>query len=205
MPAGIARKIWRNFSTGFPNTLDQRLNPLWPQSIPSQKRYLYYSVTKQKFHKKPTFRSFRASFERMRTHTEENVLRQFRMPCVESSLDKLERNVVRQPIQGTFKTSPVAIVVYRKEEFESVPSKQVTEGANPLDEAKQTDETLRMSENGPEKDTHPNTISYLAQPVSDTNCVTPCEASTSKKTCFAENFNPMTTASPTSKKLSLSP
>ena len=80
MSAGIARKIRRNFSTNYPINLDHRLKPMWPQWIPSQKRYNYHLITKQKFHNKPTFGTLRASLERMRTHAEENGFRQISMP-----------------------------------------------------------------------------------------------------------------------------
>ena len=40
MSAGIAREIRRNFSTSYPNNLGNILSPLWPQWIPSQKRYI---------------------------------------------------------------------------------------------------------------------------------------------------------------------
>ena len=143
MSAGIARKIWRNFSTSYPINLDHRLNPLWPQWIPSQKRYIYHLITKQKFHNKPTFGTLRASLERMRTHAEENGVRQISMPCIGSGLEKLEWNVVRQLIQDTFRISPVAIIVYLKEELGSAPSPQATAAANPLVKAQQADESLR--------------------------------------------------------------
>ena len=42
---GTARTIRRNFSTSYPNIQDNRLNPLWPQWIPEQKRYIYHLVT----------------------------------------------------------------------------------------------------------------------------------------------------------------
>ena len=143
MSAGIARKIRRNFSTSYPINLDHRLNPLWPQWIPSQSRYIYHLITKQKFYNKPTYGTLRASLERMRTHAEENGVRQISMPCIGSGLDKLEWNVVRQIIQDTFKTSPVAIIVYLKEELGSEPSPQATATDNPLAKAQQADESLR--------------------------------------------------------------
>ena len=80
MSAGIARKIQRIFSTCYPINLDHRLNPLWPQWIPSQKRNIYHLITKQKFHNKPFFGTLRASLERMRTHAEENGVRQIGVP-----------------------------------------------------------------------------------------------------------------------------
>ena len=48
MSASIARKIRRNFSTSYPNNLYHRFNALWPQWIPSQRRYIYHLVTKTK-------------------------------------------------------------------------------------------------------------------------------------------------------------
>ena len=130
--AVMAREIRRNFSTSYPINLDHRLNPLWPQWIPSQKKYLYHLVTKQKFHKKPSFGTLRASLEPMQTHARENGVCQISMPCIGSDLDKLEWNVVRQLIQDTFKTSPVAIIVYLKEELWSTSSPQATAAANTL-------------------------------------------------------------------------
>ena len=143
MSDGIARKIWRNFSTRYPINLDHRLNPLYPQWIPSEKRYIYRLVTRQKFYNKPTFGTLRASLERMRTHAEERDIRQIGMPCIGSGLNKLEWNVVRQLIQDTFRTSPVAIIVYVKGELWSAPSPQATVVANPLVKAEQADESLR--------------------------------------------------------------
>ena len=103
---------------------------------------IYHLVTKQEFHNKPTFGTLRASLELMRKHAE-NGVRQIRMPCTVSGLDKLEWNVVRQLIQDTFKTSPVTIIVYIKEELGSAPSPQATAAANPLVKAQQADESLR--------------------------------------------------------------
>ena len=65
------------------------------------------------------------------------------MPCIGSGLDKQEWNVVRQLIQDTFKTSPVAISVFLKEELGSAPSPQATAAASPLVKAQQADESLR--------------------------------------------------------------
>ena len=79
----------------------------------------------------------------MRTHAEENGVRQISMPCICSGLDKLEWDVVRQLFQDTFKTSPVAIIVYHKEELGSAPSPLATAAANPLLKAQQADESLR--------------------------------------------------------------
>ena len=143
MSAGIARKIRRNISTSYPINLDHRLNPLWPHWIPSEKRYIYHLVTKQKFYNKPTFGTLRASLERMRTHAEENGIRQISMPCIGSDLVQLECNVVRQLIQDTFRTSPIAIILYLKKELVSAPSPQATAAANPFFKAQQTDESLR--------------------------------------------------------------
>ena len=142
MSAGIARKMQRNFSTSYPVNLNHRLSPVWRQWIPSQKRYNYHLVSKQKFHNRPTFGTLRASLECMRTHAEKG-LRQISMPSIGSGLDKLEGNVVRQPIQDTFKTSPVAIIVYLKEKLGSALSPQATAAANPLVKAQQADEGLR--------------------------------------------------------------
>ena len=139
----IARKIRRNFSMNCPINLDHRLNPLWPQWIPSQKKCVHQLITKQKFHNKPTFGTLRASLERLRTHAEENGVRQISMPCIDSVLDKLQWNVVRQLIQDTFRTSPVAIIVYLKKELRSEPSPQSTATSNPVVKAQQAHESLR--------------------------------------------------------------
>ena len=87
--AGIARKIQMKVSTIHTNNFDHRLNPLWPQWIPRQKRYIYNLLTKQKLHKKPTQGTLHASPERMRTHAE-NGVHQISMPCIGSGLDKFE-------------------------------------------------------------------------------------------------------------------
>ena len=139
--AGIAHKIRRNFSTRYPINLDHRLNPLWPQLIPSQKRYIYHLITKQKFHNKPTFGT-------LRTHAEENGVRRISMPCIGCGLDKLDWNVVRQLIQDTFRTSPVAVIVYLKEELGSAPSRQAIAAANPLVKVQQADQSLRHVREG---------------------------------------------------------
>ena len=127
----------------LPRHLDHRLNPLWPQWRPSQKIYIYHLVTKQKFHNKPTFGTLRASLERKWTHAEQNEVHQISLPYIGSGLDKPEWKVVRQLIQNTFKTSPVAIIAYLKEELGSAPSPQATAAANPLVKAQQADERLR--------------------------------------------------------------
>ena len=95
----------------------------------------------------------------MRTHAEENRVRQISMPCICSGLDKLEWDVVRQLIQDTFKTSPVAIIVYHKEELGSAPSPLATAAANPLVKAQQADENLRRVREWIRKDIHSNKFS----------------------------------------------
>ena len=78
----------------------------------------------------------------MRTHAEENRVCRISIPCIGSGLDKLEWNVVRQVIQDTFKTSPVAIISYPKKELGSAPSPKAFAAANPLVKAQQVDKSL---------------------------------------------------------------
>ena len=77
----------------------------------------------------------RTTLERKRKHAEEDEIIQISMPCISSVLDKLEWSVVSHFIQGTFKTLPVALVVYRKVELHRSPSMQATEAVNPLAES----------------------------------------------------------------------
>ena len=69
--------------------------PLWLQWIPDQKTYNYHLSTIQKSHNKPTYRTLRASHERMKTQAEGNEIRQYDMPLIDCDLDKLGWNVAR--------------------------------------------------------------------------------------------------------------
>ena len=80
--AGIARHFKRKFPAKYPSNLDHTYTPLWPQWLPETRRYLYHLVTKQKYFNKPTYSTFRASLERMRTHAENSSIPRISMPCI---------------------------------------------------------------------------------------------------------------------------
>ena len=106
-----------------------------------QKRYLYHLVAKQIIHNKPTYETLRSSFERMRTHAEENGARQLSMPCIHSALNELQWNVVRQLIQDI--TGCYRFVLYLQKKLETEPSTQATEAVNPIVKAQQATESLK--------------------------------------------------------------
>ena len=113
MSAGIARHFKRKFPTKYPTDLDQSYTPLWPHWLPETRRYLYQSVTKQKYFNKPTYSTLRASLERMRTHAENNSIPRISIPCIGMGLDQIDWDLEVEPlIQETFRTSPVQVVVY---------------------------------------------------------------------------------------------
>ena len=112
MSAGFARQFIRTFPTKYPTDLDNSYTPLSPQWLPETRRYLYHSVTDQKYSNKPRYGTLRASLERMRTHAENNSFPRTSMPCNGTGLDQLERDNVKLLIQETFGTFPLQVVVY---------------------------------------------------------------------------------------------
>ena len=112
LSAGIARLFKRKFPTKYPTDLDHSYTPLWPQWLPETRRYLYHLDTKQKYFKKPTYRTLRASLERKRTHAENNSIPRISLPCIGTGLDQLDWDKSKLLIHETFRTSPVQVVVY---------------------------------------------------------------------------------------------
>ena len=112
MSAGLARKFKRKFPTKYPTDLYHSYTPLWPQWLPETRRYLYHLVAKQKYFNKPTYSTLRASLEGMRMHAEINSIPKISMPCIGTGLDQLDWDKYKLPIQETFRTSPVQVVVY---------------------------------------------------------------------------------------------
>ena len=145
LSAGIARKIRRKYPTQYPSNIDHVLNPLFPQWLPEEKRYIYHLITKQKFHNKPTYSTLRSSLEHMRIHAESNGISRISLPCIGSGLDKLSWPMVRQLIQEVFRTSSVVITVYTQESDSSTPdtAKPAAASDNPMAEAQKADESLK--------------------------------------------------------------
>ena len=110
--AGIARQFKRKFPTKYPTDLDHCYTPLWPQWTPETRRHLYRLVTKQKYFKKPTYSTLRASLERMRAHAENNSITRISMPCIGTGLDQLDWDKFELLIQETFRTSQVQVLLY---------------------------------------------------------------------------------------------
>ena len=111
MCAGIARHFKRKFPTKYPSDLDHSCTPQWPQWLPQTRRFLYHSVTKQKYFNKPTYSTLRAFLDRIRTHAENSRNSRISMPCFGTGLDQSDWDEVKLLIQETFCTSPVQVVV----------------------------------------------------------------------------------------------
>ena len=145
LSAGIARKIRRNYPCTYPAGWNHSTNPLWPQWLPESKRYIYHLVTKQNFYQKSTYGTLRASLERMRSHAEHHRVRKITLPCIESALDKLEWEQVRQLIQEVFRTSRVQITVFLKASVDPTENDcNSVFNDNALAQAQEADESLHQ-------------------------------------------------------------
>ena len=146
MSAGISRLFKRKFPTKYPTELDHSYTPLWHQCLSETRRNLHHVVTKQKYFKKPTYRTLRVALERMRTHAENNSIPRISMPCIGTGLDQLDWVKVKLLIQETFCTSPVQVLVYLLPDPETKhrDSPVENETTNKFAQAQEADESLKQ-------------------------------------------------------------
>ena len=145
MSAVIARHFKCKFPTKYSTDLDHSHTPFWPYGLPEKRRYLYHLVTKQKYFNKPTYSTFRVSLERIRTLAENNSIPRISMPSIGTELDQLDWDKVKLPIQQTFCTSPVQVVVYILPDSETQHRDISVEGepTSKFAQAQEADESLK--------------------------------------------------------------
>ena len=74
-------------------------------------RYVYYLVTKEKYHDKPSMSSLKAALSAMRGRIVANDVRRLAMPQIGCGLDRLAWDEVKDLILSTFSAIPLEIQV----------------------------------------------------------------------------------------------
>ena len=75
-------------------------------------RFIYNLVTKERFFGKPTMDSLCNSLENMRSHMEENGVKEIAMPRIGCGLDKLDWGKVKILLEKVFRGSGIKVIVY---------------------------------------------------------------------------------------------
>lgn len=75
------------------------------------KRYIYYLVTKNLSHGKPTYGEFWSSLKKMRNHIRDNDVKKLAIPKIGCGLDRLEWSIVKYMVEFLFKDVDVEILV----------------------------------------------------------------------------------------------
>lgn len=111
MGKGIAETFKELFG-GVDELMAQRKNVGDVAVLDDNGRYIYYLVTKFKYHNKPTYSSLRSSLEAMRKHCLENKVTNISMPMIGCGLDKLKWDIVYNILGDVFKDTGLTITVY---------------------------------------------------------------------------------------------
>ena len=110
MSSGIAVSFKNKFG-GLDELRRQCLNVGDVGVLRRSGRYVYYLVTKDKYHDKPSMSSIGASLRAMRRHIVDNGVRRLAMPKIGCGLDRLSWTEVNELITSTFSTTDLEIQV----------------------------------------------------------------------------------------------
>uniref|UniRef100_A0A3P9NC58 O-acyl-ADP-ribose deacylase 1 n=1 Tax=Poecilia reticulata TaxID=8081 RepID=A0A3P9NC58_POERE len=111
MGAGIAVMFRKRF--GEVSTLkEQKKVPGQCAVLTSDRRFIYYLITKQKASQKPTYDSLRGSLEDMKSHCLQNGVKRISIPRIGCGLDRLQWSKVSQILEQVFKETDITITVY---------------------------------------------------------------------------------------------
>jgi len=126
MSAGIATQFLKRFG-GKKTLLAQRAKVGESASLGSGmhsrgKSSIYYLVTKQKYHSKPTLPDLKKSLEFMRAEMREKQETNLAMPRIGCGLDQLAWRDVKDLLFEVFKNDNFNIIVYTQKNTEATPS-----------------------------------------------------------------------------------
>lgn len=80
--------------------------------IQDNNRFIYYLVTKDKSHQKPTYEHLFSSLVAMREHMRQNNISKLAIPRIGCGLDRLVWNKVQDQLYEIFGDDNVEIIVY---------------------------------------------------------------------------------------------
>lgn len=75
-------------------------------------RFVYYLVTKEVYHGKPTYDTITSSIQRMRTHAQQNGVKRLCLPRIGCGLDGLDWVKVLGILRASFHGSGISVCVY---------------------------------------------------------------------------------------------
>ncbi|XP_077190501.1 ADP-ribose glycohydrolase OARD1 isoform X3 [Paroedura picta] len=111
MSAGIAAIFKKKFG-GVQELLNQRKTTGEVAVLKTEKRYVYYLITKNKYFHKPTYDNLRNSLEAMKIHCLKNSVTCISMPKIGCGLDRLDWSKVSLMLEEVFKDTNIKITVY---------------------------------------------------------------------------------------------
>lgn len=112
MSAGIAVEFRERFNHAR-SLQDLKISPGGLAILKNNTRYLYYLVTKQRSHQKPTYFRLCQSLLAMRKHMLKHQVDRLAIPLLGCGLDQLKWNKVRRLISTCFEDSGITILVCR--------------------------------------------------------------------------------------------
>mmetsp|Transcript_24111 Transcript_24111/g.28072 ORF Transcript_24111/g.28072 Transcript_24111/m.28072 type:complete len:190 (-) Transcript_24111:134-703(-) len=80
--------------------------------LTDRNRFIYYLVTKPRFHDKPTYASLAASLTAMFSHMKQHGVTRVAMPQIGCGLDRLDWVIVRDMIRSLAQENQVIVTVY---------------------------------------------------------------------------------------------
>lgn len=119
MGAGIAVKFKKEFG-GVDDLKKQKKLVGQCAVLKRSRRFVFYLITKKKYHQKPTYESLKQSLEDMKSHCVLNGITRISMPRIGCGLDKLQWKRVSEILKEVFGHTDIFITVY------SLPNKAKT-------------------------------------------------------------------------------
>ena len=111
MSRGIALQFRKRFGR-VPELLLQRARVGEIAVLRQDQRFVYYLVTKNKFHQKPSIFTVRSSLLAMREHMVAHGIRTAALPKVASGLDGIPWPEVKRELEEIFELAPLTVIVY---------------------------------------------------------------------------------------------